>query len=136
MALALHRRGMVALFSACALLLVAACGDGGEQPSRQRDGSTELSGAERRQLEVAIAELEVRILRLEAATEELLAVLGDGAVTPGDLPALVEELRNRLAAIEVFAQLADAQPSEGDEDPCGFIDLEDCPERPVESAAG
>ena len=85
------------------MLLLAACGDGGEQTSRSRDGGSEASSAELRQIEIAVEDLDARIARLEAATEELLELLNDEAALLRDLPELIEDLQRRRALLAAAA---------------------------------
>ena len=120
-----------ALTLASLVLLLAACGDGGEQASRDRNGGSEASSAELAELELALATLNARITRLESAVEELTRLLGGDTTLLGDLPDLLEELRLSSALFEVaFRRLDALESTESDEDPCEAIGYAFCPEDP------
>ena len=126
----LRSRPQLTFAFALGVLLFAACGDGGEQTSRLRDGGSEASGAELRQIELAVEDLDRRLERLEAATEELLELLGDDAALLRDLPELIDDLQRRRALLGAVAEgLLEGAPSqEAERYACDFIDLADCPE--------
>ena len=118
------------LILASLALLLAACGDGGEQAPRERDGGSGASSAELVELELALARLDARLTRLEDAVDELTVLVGDASLL-GDLPELVAELRIRSALIDVALRRLDALESPGaDEDPCEAIGYAFCPEDP------
>ena len=122
---------LAALTLACFALLLAACGDGGEQVSRDGAGGSEASSAELAELELALATLNARITRLESAVEELTRLLGGDTTLLGDLPDLLEELRLSSALFEVaFRRLDALESTESDEDPCEAIGYAFCPEDP------
>lgn len=122
---------LAALTLASLMLLLAACGDGGEQASRDRNGGSEASSAELAELQLALATLNARITRLESAVEELTRLLGGDTTLLGDLPDLLEELRLSSALFEVaFRRLDALESTESDEDPCEAIGYAFCPEDP------
>ncbi len=122
---------LAALTLAGLVLLLTACGDGGEQAARDRDGGSEASSAELAELELALATLNARITRLESAVEELTRLLGGDTALLGDLPELLEELRLSSALFEVaFRRLDALESTESDEDPCEAIGYAFCPEDP------
>ncbi len=113
-------------------LLLAACGDGGEQAPRESGGGSEASSAEIAELELALARLNARLTRLEAAVEELTRLLGGDVALLGDLPELLEELRLSSALFEVaFRRLNALERTPADDDPCEAIGLPFCPENPL-----
>ena len=112
-------------------LLFAACGDGGEQASRDGNGGSAASSSELAELELALATLNARLTRLEDAVEELTLLLGGDTTLLGDLPELLEELRLSSALFEVaFRRLDALESTESDEDPCEAIGYAFCPEDP------
>ena len=120
-----------ALTLASLALLLAACGDGGEQSARDRNGGSGASSAELAELQLALATLNARITRLESAVEELTRLLGGDTTLLGDLPELLEELRLSSALFEVaFRRLDALESTESDEDPCEAIGYAFCPEDP------
>lgn len=122
---------LAALTLASLALLLTACGDGGEQASRDGDGGSGASSAELAELELALATLNARITRLESAVEELTRLLGGDTTLLGDLPELLEELRLSSALFEVaFRRLDALESTESDEDPCEAIGYAFCPEDP------
>ena len=119
-----------ALTLASLALLLAACGDGGEQAPREREGGSGASSAQLTELELALARLDARLTRLEDAVDELTVLVGDASLL-GDLPELVTELRLSSALIDVALRRLDALESPGaDEDPCEAIGYAFCPEDP------
>ena len=122
---------LVGLTLACLALLFAACGDGGEQASRDGNGSSGASSSELAELELALATLNARLTRLEDSVEELTLLLGGDTTLLGDLPDLLEELRLSSALFEVaFRRLDALESTESDEDPCEAIGYAFCPEDP------
>jgi len=122
---------LAALTLASLGLLLAACGDGGEQAARDGDAGSGASSAELAELELALATLNARITRLESAVEELTRLLGGDTTLLGDLPELLEELRLSSALFEVaFRRLDALESTESDEDPCEAIGYAFCPEDP------
>ena len=120
-----------ALTLASLVLLLVACGDGGEQAARDGNGGSGASSAELAELELALATLNARITRLESAVEELTRLLGGDTTLLGDLPELLEELRLSSALFEVaFRRLDALESTESDEDPCEAIGYAFCPEDP------
>lgn len=123
---------LAALTLASLALLLAACGDGGEQASRDGNGGSGASSAELAELELALATLNARLTRLEDAVEELTHLLGGDTALLGDLPELLEELKLSSALFEVaFRRLDALEATAADEDPCEAIGLPFCPENPL-----
>ena len=121
---------LAALTLASLALLLAACGDGGEQASREREGGSGASSAELTELELALARLDARLTRLEDAVDELIVLVGDASLLR-DLPELVAELRLSSALIDVALRRLDAlEWTQADEDPCEAIGYAFCPEDP------
>ena len=113
-------------------LLLAACGDGAEQPPREGGNDPAVGSAELAELEFAIARLDARISKLEDAVDELTALVGGDSAALGDLPDLVDELRLSSALLDVALRRLDAlEASAADEDPCAVIGLPFCPENPL-----
>lgn len=122
---------LAALTLAGLVLMLVACGDGGEQAARDGNGGSGASSAELAELELALATLNTRITRLESAVEELTRLLGGDTTLLGDLPDLLEELRLSSALFEVaFRRLDALESTESDEDPCEAIGYAFCPEDP------
>ncbi len=119
---------LIAVLASAAFLLVAACGDGGVQEQRDAEGDGEPSNVELAQLLAAIRDLEVRIERLESATEELLTASRREGADVSDLSALIEELRLRLDALDRFSAARSGDEEPDDEDPCAFLGILNCPE--------
>ncbi len=125
-------RSLGALTLAGLVLLLAGCGDGGTQAVRDQAGGTAASSAELADVELALAELDARLTRLEDAVAELTRLLGGDTSVLGDLPELVTALQRSNALFGVvFERLdaLDATTSSGD--PCEGLGYGFCPEDPV-----
>ena len=126
------RLTLATLALASLALLLAACGDGGEQAPREREGGSGASSAELAELELALARLDARLTRLEQAMDDLNVLVGGDASLLGDLPALLAELRLSGALLDVaFRRLDALEWTEEDEDPCAAIGYAFCPEDPM-----
>lgn len=127
-------RSLGALTLAGLVLLLAGCGDGGTQAVRDQAGGTAASSAELAHVELALAELDARLTRLEATLAELTVLAGGDVTLLADLPALVEDLRLRSALIDAAFRRLDALEAttgEDAEDPCDIIGIPYCPENPL-----